>query len=295
MGTDDRFGSHRPTTAALGARAVAVVCLLGIAALSLSGRRGLDWGRLTRVPDVAWAQVVLGGIAASLVLLALRQLVQLWRRLRPRRPEPPAQNEGQPMPWLVGLLAAALVAGWVAVCYFVLRLVLDRVPDPGANPPDSPGGPGAVGSAEGLLPLLLGIVVVLAVAVTVAVLHRRGLVSEAADEPGDGADPAVLADAVVAAEQVMERFDDTRAAIIAAYQEMAGRLGPAAGHRSSDTPTELLDRAVSAGLVSRGAAQELTELFREARFSRHALAPAARGAAEAALGRVSAELVAARV
>jgi hypothetical protein len=93
----------------------------------------------------------------------------------------------------------------------------------------------------------------------------------------------------------MERHDDTRAAIIAAYREMAARLSPAAGDRAADTPTELLDRAVSAGLVSRGAALELTELFREARFSRHALAPTARGAAEAALARVSAELGMTRV
>jgi hypothetical protein len=296
VGTDDPLGGHRPTTAALAARAVAVVSLLGIAALSLSGRRGLEWDRLTRVPDVAWAQVVLGGTAAALVLLVVRRLVQLWRTLRPRRrPEPPAQNEGQPMSWLVRLLAAALVAGWVAACYLVLRLVLDRMPEAGSASPDVPGAPGSVGSAEGLLPVLLGMVVVLAVAVTVAVLHRRDPVTATADPPDDGSDAAALADAVVAAGTVMERYDDTRAAIIAAYQEMADRLRPAAGHRASDTPTELLDRAVSAGLVSRGAALELTELFREARFSRHELVPSARGAAEAALARVSAELAVARV
>ena len=142
--------------------------------------------------------------------------------------------------------------------------------------------------------MLLGMAVVLAIALTVAVLHRRAPV-DVAEAPEDGADAEVLADAVVAAEQAMERHDDTRAAIIAAYREMAARLGPAAGDRASDTPTELLDRAVSAGLVSRSAALELTELFREARFSRHALAPTARAAAEAALARVSAELVVARV
>ena len=193
------------------------------------------------------------------------------------------------MPWLSRLLAAAVVAGSVAACYLVLRLLLDRVPDSGTSGPDAVGGPGSVPSAEGLLPLLLGMVVVLAVAVTVVVLARRSPVI-AMDEPDDGPGAAVLADAVVAAERAMERYDDTRAAIIAAYQAMAAKLRPA-GHRASDTPTELLNRAVSAGLVSRGAALELTDLFREARFSRHELHPAARGAAEAALARVSAELV----
>jgi hypothetical protein len=271
---------------------VAVVSLLGIAALSLSGRRGLDWDRLTRVPDVAWAQVVLGGLAATLVLVALRRLIRTWRRLRPRRPDGRPAAEGPPMPWLGRLLSAAVVAGSVAVCYLVLRLLLDRVPDSGTSGPDAVGGPGSVPSAEGLLPLLLGLVVVLAIAVTVVVLSHRAtiIVTDEPDTPG----AAVLADAVLAAERAMERYDDTRAAIIAAYQAMAAELRPA-GRRASDTPTELLDRAVAAGLVSRGAALELTELFREARFSRHELSPAARGAAEAALARVSAELVMTRV
>lgn len=273
---------------------MAVISLLGIAALSLSGRRGLDWERLTEVPDVAWAQVVLGGVAATLVLVALRRLIRLWRRLRPRRPEGRPPTEGQPMPWLSRLLAAVVVAACVTACYLVLRLLLDRIPDSGRTGPDSFGGPGDVPSAEGLLPLLLGMVVVLAVAITVVLLARRGPVV-ATDEPDDEPGAAVLADAVVAAERAMETYDDTRAAIIAAYQAMADRLRPAAGHRASDTPTELLDRAVSAGLVSRGAALELTELFREARFSRHELSPTARGAAEAALARVSAELVVTRV
>lgn len=290
MGTDGRA----PTTAALVARTVAVVSLLAIAAVTLSGRRGLEWDRLTRVPDVAWAQMVLGAAAAALVVVALRRLYLLWRKLRPRRPRCQEPTGGESMPWLSRLFAAAVVAASVAACYLVLRLVLDRVPDSAPAGPDSPGGPSAVGSAEGLLPLLLGMVVVLAIAVTVAVLQRRGSAA-VADAPEDGADAAVLADAVVAAEHAMERYDDTRAAIIAAYLEMAARLSPAAGTRSSDTPTEMLERAVSARLVSRGAALELTELFREARFSQHPLAPGARGAAEAALARVSAELVVARV
>lgn len=271
-----------------------MVSLLGIAAVSLSGRRGLDWDRLTRVPDVAWVQVVLGGLAAGLVLVAVRRLIQLWRKLRPRRPEPPTQTEGRPVPWLGWLFAAAAVAATVLACYLVIRLVLDRVPNPGGTGADSPGAPGAVGSPEDLLPVLLGMVAVLALAVMVAVRYRRRSVSPTADVSDGNPDAELLADAVVAAEQAMERYDDTRAAIIAAYLEMAARLSPAPGHRASDTPTELLDRAVSVGLVSRTAALELTELFREARFSRHQLAAETRGAAEVALARVSAELVMAR-
>ncbi len=286
-------GGRRPTTAALVARAVAVVSLLGIAAVALSGRRGLEWDRLTQVPDVAWAQVVLGAAAAALVLVAARRLWLLWRKLRPRRPGRQEPTDGESMSLLTRLFAAVVVAASVAACYLVLRLVLERVPDSGAAGPDSPADPTAAGSPEGLLPLLLGMVVVLAIALSVAVLHRRAA-ADTADAPADDDDAAVLAGAVVAAERAMESHDDTRAAIIAAYREMAARLSPSIGSRTSDTPSELLDRAVSAGLVSRGAALELTELFREARFSRHDLPPTARATAEAALARVSAELVMAR-
>jgi hypothetical protein len=280
----------RSTTPARAARAVVVVCLLGIAALSLSGRRGLEWDELTRVPDVAWVRVVLGGLAALLVLVAVRRLIQLWRKLRPRRPEPPTQTEGRPVPWLGWLFAATAVAVTVVTCYLVIRLVLNRVPDAGFTGAASHSGPGAVGSPEGLLPVLMGMVVLLALAATVAFRYRAGAVTATTEEPDDASDAELLAGAVVAAERAMERFDDTRATIIAAYLEMTARLRPAPGHRASDTPTELLDRAVSAGLVSRGAALELTELFREARFSRHQLDPAKRDAAEFALARVSAEL-----
>jgi hypothetical protein len=138
-------GSHGPTTAALVARAVAVVSLLGIAAVALSGRRGLEWDRLTRVPDVAWAQVVLGAAAAALVLVAVRRLWLLWRKLRPRRPERTTPTDGESMSLLNRIFAAAVVAASIAACYVVLRLVLDRVPESGPAGPDSPEGPGGGG------------------------------------------------------------------------------------------------------------------------------------------------------
>ena len=88
---------------------------------------------------------------------------------------------------------------------------------------------------------------------------------------------------------------DARAAIVAAYRAMASHLDAqlarsGGGALASDTPTELLARAVAARLVSSGPAAELTELFREARFSRHPMGAGERARAEAALAAVRAEL-----
>ena len=287
--------ARAPSVPALVARAVAVVALVGIAAVALPGRRGLEWDRLVRVPDVAWAQLLLGGIGAAVVLLALRQLLRLWRKLRPQRPDGPGMPEGVPMHWLNWVLAVAVTVGSMVGCYLLLRLLLDRVPESADKGPDAEDDLRSPAAGDGLLPVMLGLVAVLAVAVTVTLLLRRAAAPADDEPPAESADAVALSEAVVAAGQAMERYDDTRSAIIAAYREMARVLGPAAGRRPSDTPTELLERAVSAGLVSGAAARELTDLFREARFSRHTLPPATRHAAEAALARVWDELAVARV
>lgn len=283
----------RPTTAAVAARAVAVVTLLGIAAVALPGRRGLDWDRLTDVPDVAWAQVVLATIQAALLLLVLLKLLRVWRKLRLRRAGSVRASDGPQLLWAGWLLAALLVVGSAVGALWLLSLLLRSVDDAGPRGPDATQGPAPTGTVEGLLPLLAGMVVVLAAAAALAVVLRRDP-SEPDEPPPDDGDVVALAGAVTAAEQAMERYDDTRTAIIAAYTEMARALTIAAGHRPADTPTELLDRVVAMGLVPAAAARELTELFREARFSRHPLPPTARSAAEAALARVSLELAVAR-
>jgi hypothetical protein len=299
VGTDGRLEhartpAHvpRPTTVAVAARAVAVVSLLGIAAVALPGRRGLDWDRLTDVPDVAWAQVVLGAIQAALLLVVLLKVLRVWRKLRLRRPGGAQAGDGPRVIWLGWLLTALLVVGSAAGGLWLLSLLLRSVQ--GSSPQDPASAPGAesAGTVEGLLPLLAGMVVALAVALALATTLRRDQPEPV--EPPPGGDVVALASAVAAAEQAMDRYDDTRAAIIAAYTEMARALSVAAGHRPADTPTELLERVVAAGLVPAAAARELTDLFREARFSSHPLPPTGRSAAEAALARVSLELAVTR-
>src|SRR5215207_3919270 len=135
------------------------------------------------------------------------------------------------------------------------------------------------------LPLLLAGAVLLVVAAAGRAAAARREAARRSDEADVDDDQAVrLETAVAAAQEQLAAHADARAAIVAAYVAMAASLSaglarvaaPGAAARPSDTPTELLTRAVRSGLVSPGPATTLTDLFREARFSRHPMGPAQR-------------------
>jgi len=65
---------------------------------------------------------------------------------------------------------------------------------------------------------------------------------------------------------------------------------PAATPHAADSPTEVLDRAVSAGTIRSPGAWRLVELFDEARFSPHPMTEANRAQAANALKRILDEL-----
>lgn len=89
----------------------------------------------------------------------------------------------------------------------------------------------------------------------------------------------------------MATVTDARQAIIACYAAMEQALAAAGSpRRAADTPEDLLGRAHRAGVLRTPAAARLTTLFREARFSTHALGTAEREAATLALGDISREL-----
>ncbi|WP_213574042.1 DUF4129 domain-containing protein [Rhodococcus sp. USK13] len=79
-----------------------------------------------------------------------------------------------------------------------------------------------------------------------------------------------------------------REAIIASYAAMedALRRAPGAEPRDSDTPSEVLARAVQLGVLRSEAAAPLVRLFAEARFSRHPMGERHRAEAVDLLGRV---------
>ncbi|MGH8970917.1 MAG: DUF4129 domain-containing protein [Actinomycetes bacterium] len=286
-----------PSGRETGARIVVVVGLVSLAALGLSGRRGIDWTGLFGVPNLPWAVVLLALVGVALVLVVVRLLVRMVRR---RRRPPDTELAGAEIAprWfelvLAGLLVVLALAGVVAIAYTFLNRDVDRSTDGSAG--DGGGGPTGVAD-DRLWALVVGLLLVVAAGAVLAVLARlRSAQPEPEETPPaqrrlDPADEAVLDEALVAAGAALDAHDDVRAAIIAAWTTMTATLARrGATARSSDTPTELLDRAVASGLVPPAAARELTELFREARFSTHPLPAAARDRAEAALARVRAEL-----
>ena len=291
-------------------RAVVVVALLVLAASALPARRGLDWDAISDPVEVEWVRVV----AAALVLVVLAQLARpLLKRLRRRRRRPgdrPAGDddgpEGEPVPWWLRVLAlllvlAALYTGWLLVG--ALLPDVQRT-DPAIRTSDPRGDATRPTDLDGSwLPLALAGLVLLAVAAAGRLTAARRAAARTDDAAEDGSDEAArLEAAVVAAQAQLVAHADARAAIVAAYAAMAASLSaglarlpsPGSAARPSDTPTELLTRAVRSGLVAPGPATRLTDLFREARFSRHPMGATERQAAESALALVRAELAGAR-
>lgn len=142
--------------------------------------------------------------------------------------------------------------------------------------------------------ILYGLLIAaLVVAVAACVWWSSRLRRPAAAGPaGDLAeDSEGLRDAVEEGRAALAELDDARAAIIACYVAMERSLADRGTARNAaETPDELLGRAVASGLVRGPAAERLTGLFYEARFSTHPLGPEQRHAAGQALDDLAAEL-----
>jgi Domain of unknown function (DUF4129) len=276
-----------------------VLLLLGVAAQGLSGRNHLDWAAITAAPGSTWIGLVLIATAAFIVVASFRTL---WRMLRVSRDtdddEPVASIEGSRVTWAGYLAAAAVIAVAIFLVYLLVKSAVYtplKFHDPGAvnriGPPRNPKAGNLTSTDKWAL--LFAILTGAGLAVAVMVLRRRADLPEDVTEDDDATtEQSALAEAVAAAEEELDSHgDDTRAAIIAAYTAMERHLVASGTARQvSDTPSDFVMRALAASRVSRGAATRLTDLFREARFSRHPMAPAARADAARALARVADDL-----
>ena len=289
-------------------RAIAVVALLCLAAVALRARQGLDWEQLAEPVEVRWARVLLGTILLLVLINIARRMLKRLRRPRPPRPgdDDHAEPEGEPIPWMLRLLFALLVLAALAAAFFVVSGLTPPqappLPRPGQdtfrNEASTPGGPDTRTSWT--------VLVLVALVLAGSALATRWAASRRPDPAGeDDLDDAqadeveLLVAAVDAADEGLHRHADPRAAVLAAYAAMAGQLSGGLARRGraargSDTATELLDRAVAAGLVDGAPARTLTELFREARFSEHPMGEDARRSALDCLAQVRGELAARR-
>lgn len=279
------------------------MALLALAALTVEARHGLDWGALADRASLPWARVVGALVLLLLVGALLRRVLHRLRRPEPRsapgEDEPDLPPEDAPA-WLRAL-ALALCVAVLGLAWWIIenttrqpRTFTDRSTEAGVS---DPGEPTLLSSVD------WGLLAVVAVALGALALAGRFLGRRAAPygdlptEPAPEHEASSLAAAVEAAQAELATGDDARGSIVAAYRAMATELtsGLGTGARRSDTPTELLDRAVRSGLVSPGPAGELTALFREARFSRHPMGEPARAAGIRALDAVRHELAARHV
>jgi len=289
-------------------RAVAVVALLCVAAVALRARQGLDWDRLADPVEVRWARVLLGTVLLLVLITVARRMLKRLRRRQPMRPsdDDNAEPEGEPIPWFLRVFFALLVLAALAAAFYVVSSLTPPPapplrapgPDPHNDVAPTSGGPDTRTSWTVLV--LVGLVLAGSALVTRWAALRQQSGSAEQDLVDAQADEVeLLVAAVDAADEGLHRHADPRAAVLAAYAAMAGQLSGGLARRGresrrSDTATELLDRAVAAGLVDGAPARTLTELFREARFSEHPMGEDARRSALACLAQVRGELAARR-
>jgi cytochrome b len=278
--------SPRPTQAATLARFALLAALL---AAVFAGIHAAGPSILLTGP---WRKHILPfGAALEGVLAALLIAVQVRSH---RTPDP-----GQPAAGLRTTLRVVLGTGLIAIPVLMLfTLVGDlhvrsrRQQPPTKTKPVRPRLPQHQAAAASnidlgrwLLYALIAAVLAAAIITCIVLLRRRAPAGPGADEAEDlGEDAEELRRALESGRSALREVDDARAAIIACYAAMEQAMADAGAARAAaETPDELLVRAAAAGLVRGAAAERLTALFYEARFSSHPLARHARDTARQAL------------
>lgn len=282
-------------------RVMLVVALVATAGLLLPARQGLDWGELADPLQVRWSRVVAGAVVLVLLATLARRLLQ--RLLRPQRPagagDTRAEPAGEQFPVLLRVLAVVVVLAVLAMAWFVIDAVSGQAPEAArdARPPsaaDAGVAPVLTGPDWPTLLVAAAVLLALAAAARLPAVRRDRAANRRSAEPDVEPDAAEIASAVSAAQVELAAPGDARSRIVAAYLAMAASIEAGLARRgrpasAADTPTELLHRAATAGLVDGDAAATLTGLFHEARFSRHQMGDPERRAAELALSQVRGE------
>ncbi|WP_319433578.1 DUF4129 domain-containing protein [Mycobacterium sp. RTGN5] len=265
------------------------------------------------------------GMLALVVACLLVIIVSIVASLRdPRRAKQSARYEvpgggigGVRRSWRFVLVIVAVILAWLLVVALLAQLRLPQLQgDPPAAPPNAPPGPMPPGRGSAPRPpapepggpdpvywylmFAMGalLVVVVVGMVVLRVRGRRGAAPAplVAGDPDREPVPPGPGSLALAAERGLAEVGDLsrepREAIIACYAAMEHALAsaPGAAPQESDTPSEVLARAVEHEAIQAGSATELVTLFAEARFSTHVMNEGHREAAERALRLVLDEL-----
>ena len=292
-----RSGRAHPALAA----GVAVLLMIGIA-LATPGGFALVESVASRpvrseLPAAAEylliALVVLSGVTAVLIAIRARRShpldedSRLFKWLR--------------APWWVRALAMILAfAVFAGLLSLVIRADLDLpnvlnglMGDEPEGPPGSVATPGEGGGTTlvgWLATFVFGMAVALVLSLLVVlVLPEAGSIAALASTPID--DVNEVAGGVELGLADLTSISDPRAAVLACYLTMTTAFRQAGvPHRPSDTPFELLERALVARRVDDQSARRLTELFERAKFSHHQVDESTRQEALEALRGVQREL-----
>jgi hypothetical protein len=223
-------------------------------------------------------------------------VILFWMLGGPRQKRPRMPEETSRVDWRmwrlvrqIALVAAVLV---VSVIVLVVALVFGASTGTGDKGEQStvgiaqrePGGqppllyrPSQVKSTEETaIDLVIVAMLLVGIATLGVAVVARGRVSPSGESEVPSSPPPVVSDSLVRAAElglaeVSEPGRDPRAAIIACYAAMERGLAeaPDAAPLASDTPSEVLARAVDHGALHSQAGAELVGLFTEARFSPH--------------------------
>lgn len=302
------------------ARAIAVIAVMLLSTIALRGHLpGVE--RRTEPDEVTGSNpvslvAVIAMLAVSIAVIALAAINQTRRPpAGPASGEPRRELGGErsPLRWRPLVIAAAVLVVWAAVILMLMRWLpaLDLgdppPPDSGvdadaggtdARPDTSPAEP--TGDGANVFWALAATTFALVVASVVATARSRrrspGPSPAPAGGPASTPGPADGADLARAAELGLAEMGDLtrepRAAIIACYLAMERELekSPGTFPQDSDTPSEVLARAIEHRALPAGHATVLVDLFEEARFSPHVMNEGHRADAMGALQAVQRDL-----
>jgi uncharacterized protein DUF4129 len=286
----------------MGERATRVARLLAVLAclvLAVIGLRGLAGLHLAVTPPAVDSDA---SRWLSLEILLLLAIVSYWARrriMRNRRRGSDWADRGVPPSvdrWraMLALLLLLPLLAFAALGFFAATTApVPQTPTPA--PSGRPSGGGAAVWLRGMLPtatLVVGIVAAVVAVAAMVGLYLRRTGPPVQVEAGPDARQRWLAALEAAAEAIRSAgLDEPRAAVIACYAAMERSLAQtSAAPGAADTPTQVLTRARAEGLLHGDAAARLTELFTEARYSRHPFTDRHRQDASAALDAIMTEL-----
>jgi hypothetical protein len=279
-------------------RRVAIVAgLCALTAIGLQARAALAGGGSSSAAVVSGQVLydIIGAVDGAAAIASLVLLVLIFRAKRERRAAGLA-DAGADTPRWVRTLTILLTFAAIGFPLWLIGYELRRRHHHAANILFGRFGNGhgrahpVIGSGWSVFTGMAIATAVLIVAGVIAFRHRAAR-NRLTALPDLDDEASGLGEALSAGAAAIQAVADPRAAIIACYAAMEQNLaGAGAAPAAADTPDEVLTRATASGLIRSAAADELTGLFRQARYGAVEMTEADRAAAQEALAQLRAEL-----